>query len=165
MGDDIQMCLNSEGPSGRAGPHLTRRPQWTLLLCDLRQSVSCLGPQSPQLPALGGSAGQVKIGRNWGSAVTRCSMRPTVRQLSSTPVGPASPPQGRGVCRSWKERGRPHYLASERTVPASQPPAGSVPPSAVDTMSGEGELGEEGCGGETEAWGGKDDRAMYICAP
>ena len=81
------------------------------------------------------------------------------------PVGPASPPQGRGVCRSWKERGRPHYLASERTVPASQPPAGSVPPSAVDTMSGEGELGEEGCGGETEAWGGKDDRAMYICAP
>lgn len=59
------MGFNSEGPPGKAGclssswgaPHVTQGPQQTLHLCDLRLSVSYLGPHCPpQLPAVGESS-------------------------------------------------------------------------------------------------------------
>lgn len=82
------------------GPSPDWRPQWTLLLCDLRQSSSCLAPQFPQLPTLGGigRAGknreQLAVCSDQAQHETNCK----AAQLCPCAAGLRSP-QGSGVYR------------------------------------------------------------------
>lgn len=102
------------GTSGQRSPQgclpLTQRPRqvWMLLLCDLRQSAPCLGPQPPPQPALAGeNGGQRGEGRDHGQ-------HETTGQQRTLPCGAGSPFSWQGV-----EGGR-----KREDTPITSPPRG-----------------------------------------